>query len=646
VNDQPVLSSFRSEILRVLVPLAALAAMASFAAREIDPSGAAESAYLAVLSAAVLLALGFLVRWPAIELGLGATLATTAVWALPAGPGRGVAVVLVLMAALAVAAGRALLRGTMKATETPGGGSRRDEGGSSALPFEASPPGPLSLTGEGEGNAHSVGLLPAKPSQSGSPSPVTERGPGGEASKGMPSNPPPDALQLLIPLALGLQFLLRGELLFEPAASFRTLVALLALPVAGAAAVAVLARRHGRQFALLAGATAVALAPGFNVASTLSLLALAAGDLLASEGLGWRAKAAAWLVLLAPVLWEPGPGVAAAVCGLALWRPRLALPLAVAVAAGLGWLFQTPWEAMARQLAWLPLLLPAALVPERERIAEVLTAALIAATVPQVPDLSTLAAPLGLAALSLRRNGAVSVPQRVWTGALLAGTALLASYPWLREQPLAEVLSLLGLPPGPALALWTAAVFLALAGFGAWMGRAWGEPLRSMRLAGLAAACLALALLVGLPAPGKELLAPEVPVVLDARHPVWEAGLPAEPVRSVVLESNLANGAGLRHGTPVATVRLRDSAGRSVGFTLRAGEDVGEWAARRPDVARAGTRPPKAWISWVAGDFFAQRYRCRWRLPKADRYVQLRIERAPGAPPDLALALYQLEVRR
>ena len=572
-------------MLRILVPLAALAAMASFAAREIEPSGAAESAYLAVLATAVLLAVGFLARWPAIELGLGATLATAAVWSLPSGPGRGAAVVMVLMAAVAVAAGRRLL----------------------------SEP-PLSRRLGGEAGREGVGGV--------------------------------RALQILIPLALALQFLLRGELLFEPALSFRTLVALIALPVAGAAAVAVLSRRHGPAFALIAGATAIVLAPGFNVASTLSLLALAAGDLLAWEDLDWRVKAAAWILLLAPILWEPGPGLAAAICALALWRPQIALALAVPVAAGLGWFFQTPWEAMARQLAWLPVLLPAALVPERQRLEPFLTAVLIAATVPQVPDLSTLAAPLGLAALGLRRSGAFTVPQRVWTGALLGGTALLASYPWLREEPLAEALSLLGLPPGPVLAAWVAAVFLALAGLGAWMGRGWSEPLRSSRLAGLAAACVVLALLVGLPAPGKILLAPEEPVVLDAAHPAWEAPIPVAPVRSVVLESNLANGAGLAHGTPVATVHLRDSRGRTVAWTLRAGEDVGEWAARRQDIARTGARSPQAWISWVAGDFFGQRYRCRWRLPQPERYVQLRIERAPAAPAGLELALYQLEVRR
>jgi hypothetical protein len=148
------------------------------------------------------------------------------------------------------------------------------------------------------------------------------------------------------------------------------------------------------------------------------------------------------------------------------------------------------------------------------------------------------------------------------------------------------------------------------------------------------------------PDPGTEMLAPEMPVVLDAGHPVWEGELREQSVRSVVVESNLANGAGLASGTPVAVLQLRNLAGRTVGWTLKAGEHTGEWAARRPDVARLGALAPPAWISWVAGDFFAQRYRSRWQLESPDRFVRLRIERAASAPPDLALALYQLEVRR
>ncbi len=547
--------------------------MATFAGREVDPLGAAESGYLAVLAVAVLIPVGFLARWPALEVGLGSVLATAAVWALPRGPGRGAVVMLVLAVAVAVAAGRRLVRG--------GGG-----------------------------------------------------------------------LEVLIPLALGAQALLRGDLLFDPTAGVRTLVALIALPVAGAVAIYLLSQRHGLALALVAGGTAVALAPGFNVAATLALIALAAGDVLGREGLGWPVKLGAWGALVAPILWNPGPGVAAAVCGLALWRPGIALVLALPAAAGLGWTFQQfqqfqqLWPLMARQIAWLPLLVPAALVPEKDGRWRALAALLLAATVPQVPDLSTLAAPLGLAALAMRRSGAVTVPQRVWTGAVLTGTALLASYPWLREEPLARAVALLGLPAGPALAAWVAAVFLGIAGLGVWMGRGWEESLRATRLAGLAGACLALALLLGMPDPGRELLVPETPVVIDAGHPRWQTQLKEQMVGSVVVESNLSNGMSLPPGTPVAVVRLRDLAGGSVGWTLRTGEETGEWAARRPDVVEAGTRTPPAWVSWVAGDFFAQRYRSRWTLPAPTRISRVEIERVPGAPPELVLALYQLEVRR
>jgi len=572
VNEPSATSSPRSEILRLLVPLAAVAALASLAAREVDPAGAAESAYLAVLAAAVLIPVAFLALAPALELGLGATLATAAAWALPAGPGRGAAVVLVLAATLGVAAGRRLLR--------------------------------------------------------------TEAGLASSA--------------VLIPLALGIQALLRGDLLFDPAVSPRTLVALIALPIAGALSITVLSRRHGLLVTLTAGASAVVLAPGFNVAATLSLIALAAGDLLGWEELGWPVKLAAWVALLAPILWNPGPGVAAAICGLALWRPGIALALAVPASIVLGW--QESWDQVWDQLLWFSLLMPAAFAPRKGGMYPVLAATLLAATVPLVPDLSTLGAPVALSALVMWRGREVTVPQGMWTGALLAGTALLASYPWLRQEPLAEAFSLLGAPPGLVLVVWITVAFLALVWIGTWMGRGWGEPLRTVRLAELSAACVALALLLGLPAPGRELLAPETPVVLDAGHPVWEARFAGQTVRSVEVESNLANGAGLPPGTPVAEIRLRDLRGRTVGFTLRAGEHTGEWAARRPDVARTGARTPPAWVSWVAGDFFAQRYRWRWTLPAPDpnsqEYSQVWIERSPRTPPDLELALYQLEVRR
>jgi hypothetical protein len=574
VNDQPAQPSFRSDLLRLLVPLAALAAMVSYAARE-GGSGGAESTYLAVLAAAVLLPAGFLAPWPAFELGLGAVLATAAVWVLSPGPGRGAAMVLVLAAVLAVAAGRRIASAA------------------------TSPQGPA----------------------------------------------------FFIPLALALQILLRGELLFAPALAARTAVALVALPVAGGLAVSLLARRHGTALALLAGGTALALAPGSNVACTLALLALAAGDVLARESAGRAAKVAAGMVLLAAVAWDPGPGTVAAVCGLALWRPRIALGLALATAAGLALFFHETWSGVGLQVLLLPLLVPAALLPGKGRIAAVGVAALMTATVPLTPGAAALAAPLALAVLAIRRDAAFVVPQGVWTGAALGGTALLASYPWLRAEPLATALSLLGRPLGPGLTAMVAGGFLVLAGVGTALRRRGEEPLRSVRLAGLAAAFLALALLAALPGTGTGIVAPESPVVLDAGHPVWEARLagPAgnvAAVAAVVVDSTLSNSAGLAAGTPVAVVRFRDRGGRSAEWTLRAGEETGEWALRRPDVARTGASAPPPWVSWVAGDFLAQRYRARWTLPGREHPVLLRIERAAGVPPELAVALYGVEVRR
>jgi hypothetical protein len=589
MSEKTVPASPRSEILRILAPLAALAAMASFAAREADPAGAAESAYLAVLAVAALLPAGFLAPWPAWEVGIGSALATAVVWALPPGPGRGAAMMALLVAVLAVAAGRALFS-------------------SSSAVLSPSP-----CEGGGRGR---------------------ERGPGGEGS-------------ILIPLALGAQVLLRGDLLFAPPPLFRLTVALIVLPAVAGLALAVLARRHGMALALIAGGTAAVLAPGFNVASTVGLVALAAGSLLGWEGAGPVVKGAAWIALLAPIAWAPAPGAVAAVCGLALWRPRIALGLGVVVAAGVAWYFHEPIPGIARQAVWLFLLVPAAILPGRERIATLLVAALLAGVVPPIPGAATLAAPLALAALALRRDAAFFIPQGIWTGAMVGGTALLAGYPWLRGEPMPTYLSLFGLAPGPLLAAVLLCVVLALAGLGVWMGRGWGEPLRSARLAGLAAACLVLGLLAGLPDSGTALLAPELPVVLDAGHPFWEAPVSGKrPVGSVVVESSLSNGAGLAPGTPVAIVHLRSSGRLKADWVLRAGEGTGEWAAKRPDVARAGVKAPGPWVSWVAGGFMGQRYRSRWTLERPEIASSLRIERAPGVPPDLAVAVYQMEIRR
>lgn len=79
---------------------------------------------------------------------------------------------------------------------------------------------------------------------------------------------------------------------------------------------------------------------------------------------------------------------------------------------------------------------------------------------------------------------------------------------------------------------------------------------------------------------------------------------------------------------------------------LRAGVGTGEWAARRPDVERTAVlRSPPAWISWVAGDFFGQRYRALWTLLEPGRFTHLRVELAPGLSPNVGLTVHQVEAR-
>jgi hypothetical protein len=544
----------------MVVPLAAWAAMVAYAAREADPAALAEGRFLALVAASVLLAAAALAPAPAWEPGLGAVLATTIVWALPAGPGRGAALGLLLAAVLALAAARRLAR------ELPG------------LPFEAA-----------------------------------------------------------VPLAFGVQILLRGDLLFAPDLGLRTLVALLALPVAGAAAVAVLAQRHGGGRALVAAGTALLLAPGWNVAVTLALVALAAGDLLGRPALAKPVRAAALLVLLAPIAWQPGPGLAAAAAGLALAWPRLALGLSLPLAAALWLAWPQPVDVRFEQIFWIPLLLPAVLVEDRERIWILPTAVLLAAATPPIPDASPLAAALGLAALAQRGEGWAAVPQRTWTGALVFGACLLASYPWLRGEVLVAVLGIFGLAPGRVGAVIVAGVWLVIAGLSASRGEGWraGAVLTSL--------VLFLAVLLHIPPAGRPLL-PAGSVVLDAAHPVWETGISGE-IGGVVLESSLSNGSALAAGTPVAVARLRGPDGADRVWTVRAGVETGEWAARRPDVEQSSRlRSPASWISFVAGDFFGQRYRAGWRLSEAGRFARLRIERSPGLPADLVFALHQVEV--
>ncbi len=88
-----------------------------------------------------------------------------------------------------------------------------------------------------------------------------------------------------IPLALGAQILLRSELLYEPV-SVRTVVALIALPVAAGLALSVAARRVQGAAVLIAAALGVAFGPGWNVKTTLAVMIVAALSLILRRRVG------------------------------------------------------------------------------------------------------------------------------------------------------------------------------------------------------------------------------------------------------------------------------------------------------------------------------------------------------------------------
>jgi len=580
-------------------PLAAGALLVLLAAFQADRASAAETAYLALWITAVLLPAAALATAPAWESTLGAPLAVLAAWALPAGAARSAVIGALLVTVFALAAARAL-------------GSRpRDRHGAR------------------------------------------------------------DHLALTLPLALGAQALLRGELLLAPGPA--EVAALVALPAIGAGGLALLAARCGRPAALLAGAAAVTLGPGWTAVTALALagaalgaevrtvrrrrpgaaaspFAVAALGLLLAVGLATETRAAAAALAAAAVIAYPRSHRRAALLGLLL---AAALPGTASLAP-----LRTGAESLAL-LAWVPALLPALAwapaLPRSRWVPLIAALGVAAAGAIAVPGIAAPAA--GLAALAVLLTGdpqgripAAEAVQTAWSAALLAGTALLASYPWLRAAPAADALALVGLSPG-----WrTAAVLSALAlaiGLGA---RAAARVPGLPRLAAWAAAvAIGAALFAALPPPARPAFAGSA--ALGPQRPLLAVELDGSPVAVVDVFSNLSGAAELAAGTEVASARLLGAGGEIVvRWTLRAGEGTGEWAARRPDVAALPTlAAPPAWTSWVeaggaegaAGEpFFGQLYRARWKVRPPVPAARLVIERNPALPPGVALSVRRVEV--
>ena len=450
-----------------------------------------------------------------------------------------------------------------------------------------------------------------------------------------------------IPMALGLQLMLRGDLLLAPLLDARTLVSLLLLPAAAGWSVCALAARFGVARALLAGGLAVVLAPGWTMTSTLAVAALATGSVIAETRRPvWRWAAVAALVLLP--LWSLPKGVLFAIGAMVIAGPALAplplLAIAVAAVAILSQQAHHPVEAIRLWVGAAFLLPAAAMAPAegrwRVRLGALLT--LAAALVSTVPE--AMAAGLALAALGTPARGAAAQLQRGWCLVVVLGTTLLSTYPWTRDDPRSDLMRLLG---------WSneAAAFLTALGLLVGLGllidrlRSWAPAWAPRPLFAVSLLC-AWALVHNL-VPTTVVVNSYEPAVLDSKTRQWQGVVARQPISGLALDSHLLRGADLPPGTPVAVVELIDPAGEvRQEWPLRVGYDTAEWAVSRADLDGRSAPPP--WISTVApdGTFFAHRFRARFEVNPAQESNRLRIRRSDDLPAETVLSIYRLELRR
>lgn len=239
-----------------------------------------------------------------------------------------------------------------------------------------------------------------------------------------------------------------------------------------------------------------------------------------------------------------------------------------------------------------------------------------------------------------------------WSVATCAALLLLATLArWVRHPAVARGAAplLLAAPALPHEAWWSA---VALAGAIAAALAPWPR-LASWGRLSLAALCLT-ALLGGSlpwirPAPLSGGLAALVTaplstaerpvfgrsVALGADTPRLERTLSGTPITGIVVDSFLSNSIALPCGTEVGQVTVEASDGSRWKRAVRVGDEAGEWAARRSDVAVAlschDLAPALAWPS-PAGRFLAVTFRARLELPAGVSAGRLWIERDANLP--------------
>lgn len=450
--------------------------------------------------------------------------------------------------------------------------------------------------------------------------------------------------------ALGFQLLVRGDLLLLPVLDPRTLVSVLVLPWFSGLALWILARYFTSSMVALAGLAVFVLSPGWNVTTTLALGCLAAGQLMADRDLPFWARVAAAATLVVPLLWN-GPLGLLFVLGALTFQVEGRTSWLLSM-AGITVLVWRPPVRLGTELLtfWSQLLV---LVPAlvrapgsgRHLVLRGGFLALVAAMLGGGPEV--LAGGLALAVLGLGKpeTDDIDQMQHSWMVFLALGTTLLASYPWIRTDPLRGFLELLGLDSVQPTLLVAFGLVLGLGGVLELWRRYGSAPRPSVVFALLAF----LGLARGVPSQVVVPISFES-IDLTADRPVWTHRFPPSTVTGGILDSHLVHGAGLELGTWVATVRLRGTDQELLGsWQILAGFDTAEWAAARQDVAgRPGFRAPEPWLSQVTAGrtFFSQRFRARFYGEEGLDAETVIVRRNPNLPPDVVLTLYRLELRR
>ena len=227
-------------------------------------------------------------------------------------------------------------------------------------------------------------------------------------------------------------------------------------------------------------------------------------------------------------------------------------------------------------------------------------------------------------------------------------------YPWLRPAPFDVFRTLPGV--GSALAL------LAFIGTMTFLASRSGAGLKQILPFTLATVAVAVA---ALPLPRTEVLSEGRPQVLTASRPRLEWPLPPGPLRSVVVEADLVHGAELEPHSLALRVLWQQGDRKLLDTFLRSGVDLDDWASGRKDLASRPGRPKvPAWHHRVSADgsFFSRTFRADlaprpFRIGQVSDHSEIAIldegrgsvvilQRPKGLPPEVAVRIHRLEVRR